>query len=301
VVKKPSEQARNDEQSDESDFLSGIGKAVRGLRASRGMTRKMLSQHSNVSERYLANLEQGHGNISINLLRQVAGALDANISDLLPSSTKITPEHSLINDFISRLDREQQQSTLRMLYEEFSGPDKHQERFALIGLRGAGKTALGNLLQERRGIPLIRLGKQIEKIAGMPVAEILNLSGQNGYRRFEEQALFQTLNSHTSCCIETGGSIVSEARGLNMLLSTCRVIWVKTSPEEHMQRVIEQGDTRPMVDNEDAMDDLRTILAERTPFYEQAHYVLDTSGKTVEESYQDLIEIITDEGKVLAS
>jgi XRE family aerobic/anaerobic benzoate catabolism transcriptional regulator len=275
------------------DFLTQVGNRVRGLRANRGMSRKMLSTHSEVSERYLADLEQGKGNISINLLRQVAMALNTNIDDLLPSGKTRTPEQVLINEFISRLEREDQQSALQLLYKNFSdqATDTHT-RIALIGLRGAGKTTLGQLLNERAGLPFIRLSNEIEKIAAMPVAEIMSLSGQAGYRRLEEKALFKTLQNNESCCIETGGSIVSEIKGLNLLLTTCLVVWVKTSPEEHMNRVIQQGDLRPLEDHADAMDDLRAILTERTPFYEQAHITMDTSGKTVEESYKELTELI---------
>ena len=126
----------------------------------------------------------------------------------------------------------------------------------------------------------------------MPVSEILNLSGQTGYRRLEEKALFKTFDEHDSYCIETGGSIVSEMKGLNLLLTSCLVIWVKTSPEEYMNRVVKQGDLRPMQDNTDAMEDLRAILVERTPYYEQAHITIETSGKSVEESYDELLALI---------
>ncbi len=280
-----------DVQSNE-EFLQQVGNRVRGLRASRGMSRKMLANDSSVSERYLANLEQGMGNISINLLRKVARALGANLAELLPTGIEQTPEQSLINEFVGRLTREEQQAALQMLYQKFSCLGEGQMRIALIGLRGAGKTTLGHLLQERQKLPFVRLVNEIETVGGMAISEILALSGQAGYRRLEEKALFKTLNEYDSVCIETGGSIVSELKELNLLLTTCLVIWVKASPEEHMERVIAQGDTRPMANNEDAMADLRRILQERTPYYEKAHAVLDTSGKTVEESYSELITLI---------
>lgn len=274
------------------EFLQQVGNRVRGLRASRGMSRKMLAHDSSVSERYLANLEQGMGNISINLLRKVARALGANLAELLPTGIEQTPEQSLINEFVGRLTREEQQAALQMLYQKFSCLGEGQMRIALIGLRGAGKTTLGHLLQERQKLPFVRLVNEIEAVGGMAISEILALSGQAGYRRLEEKALFKTLNEYDSVCIETGGSIVSELKELNLLLTTCLVIWVKASPEEHMERVIAQGDTRPMANNEDAMADLRRILQERTPYYEKAHAVLDTSGKSVEESYSELITLI---------
>lgn len=280
-------------------FLKQIGDRVRGLRASRGMTRKMLAKDSSVSERYLADFEQGKGNISINLLRQVARALRINLSELFPFGAKQTPELSLINEFVGRLSRDEQQTALQLLYQKFSLRDEGQTRIALIGLRGAGKTTLGTLLQERQNLPFIRLADEIESIGGMAVSEILELSGQSGYRRLEEKALLNTLNEYDSCCIETGGSIVAEVKKLNILLSTCLVIWVCTTPLEHMERVTAQGDLRPMANNDDAMEDLHRILEERTPYYEKAHAVLDTSGKTVEQSYKELVKIVQEHSNLI--
>ena len=256
------------------------------------MSRKVLADDSSVSERYLANLEQGKGNISINRLRQVAFALHVNVSDLLPSSTLQTPEHALLNDFVAQLSKGQQETALKLLYQKFAKVQKDPVRVALIGLRGAGKTTLGQLLEQRQQLPFIRLGKKIEHLAGMQVSEILSLSGQPGYRRLEARALSDTLDKHKACCIETGGGIVSEPKEFNQLLSKCLVIWVSASPQEHMSRVVEQGDKRPMADNRDAMADLRQILKERTPYYRKAHAVLDTSGKSVEESYTELVTLI---------
>ena len=280
---------------DSKDFLILIGSRVRSLRASRGMTRKMLARDSSVSERYLANLEQGEGNISINLLRQVADALHTEPAKLLDGNENQAPEQSLIIDFISHLSREDQQTTLKILYQQFSNIDNFHSRIALVGMRGAGKSTFGELLEKRQKLSFIKLVDVIESIAGMSVPEILEFSGQSGYRRLEVDALFNTLNDHDSCCIEAGGSIVSEANELNILLTSCLVIWVKTSPQEHMDRVIAQGDMRPMADNKYAMSDLERILVERTPYYEQAHAVLDTSGKTVEQSYSELLKIIEDQ------
>ena len=282
-------------------FLQQVGNRVRGLRASRGMTRKMLAHDSSVSERYLANIEQGNGNISINLLRQVAGALRTELAELLPSSTKQTPEQSLINEFIGRLSHKEQQAALQTLYQQFSSLADSHTRIALIGLRGAGKTTLGQLLNKRQQLPFIRLASEIESIGGMAISEILALSGQAGYRRLEEKALFRTLNEYDSCCIETGGSIVSEPKELNLLLTTCLVIWVRATPEEHMDRVIAQGDLRPMANNNDAMEDLRRILKERNPYYGKAHAVLDTSGKSIEQSYSELINLIQEQSKLIGS
>ena len=289
-----------DTTPDSEVFLQEVGDLIRGMRASRGMTRKILAQDSSVSERYLANLEQGKGNISINLFRQVALALNSSIRDLLPSSTKPTPEQSLINEFVSHLSKDDQERALEVLHQKFSSSHSGQTRIALIGLRGAGKTTLGSLLKERQNLPFVRLAREIETLGGMPVAEIFSLSGQQGYRRLEERALFQTLNTYESCCIETGGSIVSEPKELNLLLTTCLVIWIRATPEEHMARVVAQGDMRPMANNNDAMQDLRQILTERTPYYEKAHTILDTSGKTIDQSYEELSALIKEHSNTLA-
>lgn len=283
---------KSDNNDEGEAFLKQLGDLIRGTRASRGMTRKMLAQDSSVSERYLANLEQGKGNISINLLRQVALALNTTVDELLPSAITQTPEQSLINEFVSHLSIDDQKLTLEILHHNFSSSYNGHTRIALIGLRGAGKTTLGSLLQERQHLAFIRLADEIEALGGMPIAEIFSLSGQQGYRRLEEKALFRTLKTYDSCCIETGGSIVSDLKELNMLLTTCLVIWIRATPEDHMARVIAQGDMRPMANNVDAMRDLRQILTERTPYYEKAHSVLDTSGKTIEQSYDELTALI---------
>jgi len=278
-----------DPQPPTEEFLGRVGQCVRGLRASRGMTRKQLSQQSAVSERYLANLEQGQGNISIGLLRRVAAALGARLTDLFPAESRQSPEHALISEFVGRLSREDQQLALQVLYREFADVGNCPPRIALIGLRGAGKTTLGRLLEARQGLTLVRLAEEIERLGGMKIGEIHSLSGQTGYRRLESSALVNALNRHRSCCIETGGSIVSGLKELNLLLSSCLVVWIRTTPDEHMARVVAQGDLRPMADNADAMDDLRRILEERTPYYRKAHIVLETTGKTVEASYQELV------------
>jgi len=269
------------------DLLESVGRKVRALRAGRGMTRKMLASDSDVSERYLAQLEQGKGNISIGLLQRVASALRTDITDLLRTGNEITAEHVLINELVQGLDGDDQHRALQMLYQNFTAI-QDCNRIALVGMRGAGKTSLGSRLAEHLDVPFVQLVTEIEKLAGMPVAEILSLSGQDGYRRLEEKALLDVLARLEKCVIETGGSIVSESSVFNVLLTTCQVIWIKALPEEHMQRVIDQGDMRPIESNDHAMADLRRILDAREPFYAQAHAVIDTAGKGLEESFRQL-------------
>jgi XRE family aerobic/anaerobic benzoate catabolism transcriptional regulator len=269
------------------DLLEPLGRKVRALRAGRGMTRKMLAADSDVSERYLAQLEQGKGNISIGLLQRVASALRTDITDLLRTGNEITAEQVLINELVQGLDGDDQHRALQMLYQNFTAI-QDCNRIALVGMRGAGKTSLGSRLAEYLDVPFVQLVTEIEQLAGMPVAEILSLSGQDGYRRLEENALLDVLARLEKCVIETGGSIVSESSVFNVLLTTCQVIWIKALPEEHMQRVIDQGDMRPIESNDHAMADLRRILDAREPFYAQAHAVIDTAGKGLEESFRQL-------------
>jgi len=274
------------------ELLEQLGQKVRALRAGRGMTRKMLAADSNVSERYLAQLEQGQGNISVGLLQRVAKALRTDLGEMLRGGNDVSAEQVLINELVQRLDRDEQHRALQLFYQTFSATHDCR-RIALVGMRGAGKTSLGSRLAEHLDIPFVQLVTEIEKLGGMPVAEILSLSGQDGYRRLEEQALFDVLARLDKCVIETGGSIVSETNLLNTLLTTCHVIWVKASPEEHMQRVIDQGDMRPMQSNDDAMADLRRILEAREPFYAQSHAIIDTAGSELEESFQQLTALLS--------
>lgn len=270
------------------ELLEPLGRKVRALRAGRGMTRKMLAADSGVSERYLAQLELGKGNISIGLLQRVARALRTDITDLLQTGNEISAEQVLINELVQRLDSEEQHRALQLLYQNFS--TTHDcSRIALVGMRGAGKTSLGSRLAKQLGVPFVQLVTEIEKLGGMPVAEILSLSGQDGYRRLEEKALFDVLARLDKCVIETGGSIVSETGLFNVLLTSCHVVWIKAQPEEHMQRVIDQGDMRPIENNDHAMVDLRRILEAREPFYAQSHVTIDTSGVELEKSFQQLL------------
>ena len=280
------------EKETPDELLEDLGRKVRALRAGRGMTRKMLAADSSVSERYLAQLEQGRGNISIGLLQRVAKALRTDLGEMLRGGNDVSAEQVLINELIQRLDSDDQHRALQLLYQNFSAT-QDCSRIALVGMRGAGKTSIGSRLAEHLEIPFVQLVTEIEKLGGMPVAEILSLSGQDGYRRLEEKALFDVLARLEKCVIETGGSIVSETNLLNALLTTCHVVWVKASPEEHMQRVIDQGDMRPMQSNDDAMADLRRILEAREPFYAQSHVIIDTAGSELEESFQQLAGILS--------
>ena len=274
----------------ESSHLLGIlGERVRTLRGHRGMTRKSLAQDSNVSERYLAQLEQGRGNISVVLLARVAAALRTDLSDLLRMRKQHSAEEILISDLLRDLSPDRHKAFLQMLSENFSVPVESRRRVALVGLRGAGKTSQGKMLAEHLNVPFVHLGSEIELLAGMSTSEIFSLSGQAGYKRLEEKALMQSLREHDRCVLETGGSIVTDPKLLNTLLSTCFVVWLHARPEEYMRRLIEQGDVRPMENQDDAMSDLRRILADRDALYTRAHVSIDTNNKSIDDCVTELI------------
>jgi len=276
---------------DNAAFLARLGDRVRTLRARRGMTRRLLAQHSGVSERYIAQMEAGRGNASILLLRAVAAALDiAPASLLAPDSDDAALLHSLL----ARLSPAQLREARSLLTGQFgvAAAEARRGRVALIGLRGAGKSTLGKLLAAHRGVPFFELDREIEREAGLSIGEIVELHGQPGYRRLERTVLDRLLREHAAMVIEIGGSIVAEPVTFELLLSQCLVVWVRAAPEIHMKRVIDQGDLRPMADSRAAMADLRAILASREALYAQADRIMDTSAATVGESFAQLQALV---------
>jgi len=278
-----------DDTALDDGFLHMLGEKVREARARRGMTRKLLAQASNVSERYLALLESGRGNISVLLLRQIGAALGVPLEELLRETAERPAELALIEQFLARLPRQRLIRVREHLLREFGeGVTRRRGCIALIGLRGAGKSTLGALLAEELGVPFIELDREIEREAGTSLSEIFLLYGQQGYRRYERRCLEKVLESHDRCVIATGGSIVSEPATYDLLLAACFTVWLKAAPEEHMARVVAQGDTRPMAGNKQAMDDLRHILRSRAGLYSQADATIDTAMRTVKQSLKDL-------------
>lgn len=263
-------------------LLIALGNRVRRLRARRGITRKLLAQIADVSERHLANLEAGDGNPSILILDQIARALDCSLAELLGDETTDSPEWLLIRDLLHGRSAGQLETARNALTELFGSPetrDHRLDRIALIGLRGAGKSTLGRGLAAHLRRPFVDLNREIERIAGCRPDEVHSLYGPVAYRRYERRALEEALDAHPLAVIDTPGGIVTEAATFNLLLSRCYTVWLTAAPEEHMKRVIAQGDLRPMAGNKQAMEDLRLILQERTPFYAKADRVCDTSGK----------------------
>ncbi len=269
-------------------YLRLVGERVRNARARRGMARKILSRDSGVSERYLAQLEGGQGNISIGLLRQVARAMNMAVADLVREGPEQPVELSLLVEQLRRLGPAELAEAHALLTDRFGGAAGRQGRIALIGLRGAGKTTLGRRLAESRGVPFLQLAQEIEADAGMSIPEIFSLSGQAAYRRHERRALERLVEQHGDAVIEAGGSIVAEAGTFDLLLQSCFTVWLRASPDEHMSRVLRQGDTRPMAGNAEAMDDLRRILDNREALYAKADAGLDTSGRPLDDAAREL-------------
>jgi XRE family aerobic/anaerobic benzoate catabolism transcriptional regulator len=273
----------------DEDFLLFLGKRVRELRNRRGMTRKTAARDSNVSERHLAQLEAGEGNVSIVLLRRIAAALQVSLVELFAPEIETPDEKQMIQQFLERLPNHRVEDVVFRLMRDF-GPEEKMRRMrtALIGLRGAGKSTLGTKLSAEFKLPFIELDHEIEKDTGMPLGEIFSLYGQSGYRAIERRTLERVLREFERAVLSVGGGVVSEKETFDYLLSNCYTVWIKAQPEEHMSRVIAQGDLRAMAGNDQAMEDLRRILEAREPLYRKADLCLDTSGISVEESFAKL-------------
>ncbi len=297
-------------ESEKNPFLVALGERVRALRSRRGITRKALSLAADVSERHLANLEYGIGNASILVLLQVAQALQCSLAELLGDVTTSSPEWLLIRELLERRD----ESTLRRVRvtigemlgtggERGAAAGQARSRsaqIALIGLRGAGKSTLGAMLAEDLGFPFVELSREIEKFAGCSISEIQALYGQNAYRRYERRALEEAIQIYPEAVIATPGGLVSDAATFNLLLAHCTTVWLKADPEVHMQRVLAQGDTRPMAASREAMDDLKSILAGRAAFYSKADLQLDTSAQPLEGTFQALRRLVREALKLPA-
>jgi XRE family aerobic/anaerobic benzoate catabolism transcriptional regulator len=277
----------------DGDFLLSLGKRVRELRNRRGMTRKMAAREADLSERHLAQLEAGEGNISVLLLRRIAGALSVSLVELFMPEVEEPVEKRLIQRFLERLPSHRLEDVVFRLMRDFGHEEKvRRMRIALIGLRGAGKSTLGSKLAAESKIPFVELDSEIEKDTGMPLAEIFSLYGQSGYRAIERRTLEKVLHDYESAVLSVGGGVVSEKETFDFLLSNCYTVWIKAQPEEHMSRVIAQGDFRAMAGSDQAMEDLRRILEAREPLYRKADMSLDTSGSSVEESFSKLKAIL---------
>lgn len=303
---------------DDIDTLAELGARVRAWRARRGMTRKQLAADSGLSERFLADMEAGKGNASLTTLQSVARALNIAILDLLQDTPR--PALSRVMALVNRLDDAQLDTAYVSLSAALGAqlglpsPQGRDNRIALLGLRGAGKSTLGAQLAAQQNVPFVELDREIEREAGTSMQEIILLQGQAGYRRYERRALLRIAQQHADgVVLTTGGSIVSERETFDLLQSHFFCVWVKASPEEHMGRVVAQGDMRPFSTsdnaldnaadavahgklagaNAQALDDIRRILDSRQQLYARSDAVVDTSARTVRQSLKDLQRAIT--------
>jgi XRE family aerobic/anaerobic benzoate catabolism transcriptional regulator len=277
-------------------FLGQLGERTRRLRARAGLTRRELAREAKVSERHLANLESGIGNPSVQILRQVARALNCTVAELVGDDGNESADWLLIRDMLRGHSAEELAGVRRALAQRFGSTDEagqRRDRIALIGLRGAGKSTLGRMLSEDLGYPFVEVNREVERLAGCPPEEVHALYGASAYRRYERQALDEVMARYPKAVIATPGGLVSETTTFNALLRSCFTVWLMAAPEEHMGRVVAQGDTRPMAGIRQAMDDLKLILAERSPFYAKADVTCDTRGKTLTQSFQQLKILLT--------
>jgi XRE family aerobic/anaerobic benzoate catabolism transcriptional regulator len=287
VAAKP----ENAAEQEAAELIRVVGDRVRKARDLKGLPRRVVSEISGVSPRYLAQLEAGEGNISIGLLLKVAQALDLRIEWLVGRDDPWDSEGLRVADLFRAASSETRAQVLNLLNPE-PLEAMRARRICLVGLRGAGKSTLGQRAGAQLGLPFVELNREIEDHSGMPVNEVMALYGQEGYRRLEAQAVERVIATHESMILAVAGGIVAEPDTYNLLLSRFHTIWVKASPDEHMGRVRAQGDTRPMAGNPEAMEQLKAILQSREALYERAHAQLDTTDSSEEESLENLIDLI---------
>ncbi len=288
-------------------FLGRLGQRVRAARARRGMTRRSLAADAEVSERYLAQLESGGANPSVAVLRRVAHAMALPLVDLVQSGGEDPVELGLAVAALRRLPADRLVEARRLLESTFPPErgDPRERRISLVGLRGAGKSTLGAVLARCLDVSFIELDRLLEQEHGAAVGEILALYGQPALRRYERACLERVIAQAPAAVIATGGGIVGSTASLALLLERTHCIWLRAAPEEHMARVVAQGDFRPMARNARAMADLRAILQAREAFYGQAHAAVDTGGRSAEQSAEDLhhaaLELLEREGAPIDS
>jgi XRE family aerobic/anaerobic benzoate catabolism transcriptional regulator len=276
--------------------LFALGQRVKTMRARRGIPRRVLAATAAISERHIANLESGTGNVSVLILDQIAQALDCSMAELLGDETAASAEWLMIRKILDGRGPEALLQAHQALTELFVARPAGQrsDRIALVGLRGAGKSTLGRMLAARLARPFIELRGEVARLAGGAPAEIQALYGSTTFRRYERQALEETLRTQRSCVIATAGGLASDPASMQLLISNCFTIWLQASPEEHMSRVIAQGELRPTADPRAAIEDLRLVLESRSPFYAKADLAFSTSGKTLDEAFAGLVGLLAE-------
>lgn len=271
-------------------FLGQVGQRVRSGRRKLGYSRRVLAEKADVSQRTIVLLESGTGNISLALLFRIAQALSLSVGELVGPSGQANPQHLLQRFPLASVDRQQQ--ILNLLSPEADLQHRKQQRVCLLGLRGAGKSTLGQRCGQRLELPFVELNTEIEKLAGFQVAELISLYGQDGYRQLECEALTDMSKRYRRVILAAAGGIVEHPASHAELLKNFHTVWLKTSPEEHMQRVRAQGDERPMAGNSRAMAALRSILLARQSRYAMADYTLETQTRSERQSLDALVSLV---------
>ncbi|MEM9356556.1 MAG: helix-turn-helix transcriptional regulator [Pseudomonadota bacterium] len=266
-------------------FLSELGQVVRAFRQRRKISRKALSESSGVSQRFIAQLEAGEGNISIMRLKSIADVLGVPMEAIIA----LRDEEEVADAY--RLMRPLPSDSISQIAQraaDISGTNK----VALIGLRGAGKTTLGRRVAENLGVRFVELNTEIERLNGLAVSEIFALYGEPRYRQLEREALAEITKDDAPLILAIAGGIVEHSESYECLLRSFVTVWLQASPDEHMARVLAQGDRRPVAGHPAAMDHLREILRARETAYARAHFALDTSGRKPEQSEAELMALI---------
>jgi len=284
------------DEAAEAAYLARLGERVRSWRHEHGLPRKALALASGVSERYLAQLEAGHGNVSVLLLRKLAQAMRVPTEQLIRENGDASGALAALTAFLGTLSEDRRAAAYRLLQTQFGSPRRN--RIALLGLRGAGKSTLGAKLAQALGMDFVELDREVEREAGAELGDVFTIYGQDAFRRFERRALERVLRNHDRAVIATGGSIVSEPETYQLLRDRCFCVWLKASPEEHMARVVAQGDMRPFRGQAEALDEIRRLLADRDRLYARADATIDTSGQSVKHSMTRLRGLVsTDSSK----
>lgn len=252
-------------QERRSELLRSLGGAVRARRNDLGLTMKTLASRAGVSERFLAQLETGSGNISVARLQDVAEALGTSASDLL----------AVRGDAATRPTRV----------------------VALLGLRGAGKSTLGPEVARRLGVAFFELDALVAREAGMPLSTIFEMHGEAWFRRLEQDVLRRFLDGHDAAVLATGGSLVTARETYELLRRRATTVWLRARPQDHWDRVLRQGDARPMRNRANAMSELKALLQTRKPLYSLADHVVDTSSASFEEAAAHVVEAVTESPK----
>ena len=271
-------------------LLYRVGRKVRALRQDRGTTRRDLSAATGISERYLGQLENGKANVTLKILQRIVDHFGLPLSVTLPAEARSGPIRTPLANMLAGMTRSEQEEAHRLLLERFGSGPRRRKGIALVGLRGAGKTALGEKLSALSGLPFRQLSRQVAERAGMRLSELMELGGPRGFRRLERETLTELIAEPGQIILETSGGLVSSEEAYDLLLEHFFTIWIKARPEDHMSRVIGQNDLRPMAGRSEAMKDLIGLLDERRSAYSRVDYTLDTAQRSIEDCLAELVE-----------